>query len=361
MRLARWGWTIAALAAVCAAPFVAGARARRDRVVTRTTSESGRQEITLLSKAHRIDRLFGSMQGPFSRQRGIRLSPGEGQRLVWITGVRADVVSADGSSPAPPRFFCHANLVAEQDSDRDATRLVTLVPGRMSIQLPRGFGIPVAADDALEYFSMSLNLDEPTGSRDIRFRTKISFLRDSEARAAAMRPLALRAVYGYEPLTAAGTAPLCTGGSSPGAACGPFFSGAASRNAFIDSLGRTNTVHWFIPPGRYDRSVPVDVQLNLRHDVTVHFVTAHLHPGGRSVALVDATAGQTVFEIHAGRATDRGGISRMGEIAIPSGVSLRRGHRYELRTVYENGSGAPIDAMSILYLYCLDEPGPAEA
>ena len=68
---------------------------------------------------------------------------------------------------------------------------------------------------------------------------------------------------------------MCSGGDQPGMACGPFI-GKAASNSFLASLGKTNTIHWLIPPGHYESHVPIKEQLDLPYDTSVHFVTAHL-------------------------------------------------------------------------------------
>src|SRR5262249_21189941 len=118
--------------------------------------------------------------------------------------------------------------------------------------------------------------------------------------------------------------------------------------------------HWLIPPGHYESRVPVDAQLELAYDTTAHYVTAHLHPYGKSVSLVDATTGETIFKIESADFTDRLGVNRMDPLLLPQGVEPRTDHRYELVTVYHNPTDHPIDAMSILYVYCLDKKFEAQ-
>src|SRR5439155_21982320 len=131
--------------------------------------------------------------------------------------------------------------------------------------------------------------------------------------------------------------------------------GAAASSAFVASIGKTNSIHWLIPPGHYQSRVDVTDQIDLPYDTTVHYVTGHLHPFGRSIALIDKTADKTVFTIASSDFSDKLGVERMDEWSSTDGIELSKDHHYELVTTYHNPTDKPIDAMSILYLYALDK------
>jgi hypothetical protein len=332
--------------------------AGRDRVIGRSAGS-----VTLLSKAHTIDKLYPSMLGPNSEQDGIPLVDNGSNELLWLTGVSSELVDADSWQAISREFFCHSNLTidpASRDTKRtkDITpcgegRLFTLVPGRLSLQLPKGFGVPVLASEPVSYFTMSLNLNEQPSAVKLRFKTNVQFVRDGEVKQ-PMKALFRRALYGYEPIGKASPhAAMCMGGMDRGATCGPFVAEKAS-NAFNKSLGKTNTVHWMIPPGKYESRVDVTEQLDLPFDTTAHYVTGHLHPFGESIQLVDKTTNEVVLEVKAKDWSDKRGVEAMEEISSQEGIKLYRDHVYELVTRYENPTGQPIDAMSILYVYARD-------
>ncbi len=330
-----------------------------DRVVAREMDH-----VTLLSRSYTIDRLYQSMQGPSSEHQNIRLVEGSGRELLWVTGVRAEIVGPDGQAQRPQEFFCHSNLTftpQKNGDEHEATgrtrtpegRLFTLIPGRLDLSLPAGFGIPVYSDEALDYFTMSLNLNHLGDAVKLRFRTNIQFARDGDLKA-PMKPLFRRALYAYESIDKASSHVMCTGGDHSGASCGPFV-GKKASNAFLASLGKTNTVHWLIPPGHFESHVTVTDQIDLPYDTTAHYVTAHLHPYGKSLALVDTTSDTTLFTIHATDYADKRGVQTMEQWSSTQGVELIKGHKYELVTEYHNPTDKPIDAMSILYVYALDK------
>jgi hypothetical protein len=335
----------------------------QNRIVARTISASGVSTITLLTRSHTIDRLYPSMHGPMSQHESIGLLEQRNPELIWLTGIDSELVDADTEQVISPEFFCHSNLTLtnmERDRTRTANitpcaegRLFTLVPGRLSIRLPEGFGIPLYADESVDHLTMALNLNEQPKPVDIRFRTNVQFVRESTLQH-PLKPLFRRSVYGYEPIGKASPHTMCMGGDNKGAACGPFITTAAST-AFLRSLGTTNTVHWMIPPGHYESHVDVTDQIQLPFDTTAHYVTGHLHPFGKSIQLIDKTLDQVVLTIKSKDWHDKRGVAAIDEISTPDGIALHNDHAYELVTTYHNPTREPIDAMSILYVYALDK------
>lgn len=313
------------------------------------------------------------MHGPYENQGGIRLIGEDPRALVWVTGLETEVVDRDGDTPVSPEFFCHANLTLSAAGNDPEThnadfdhrthldwRLFTLVPGRLSLALPEGFGIPVRGGEALDFLGMSLNLNVRDRVVRARFRTRVLYIRDADL-TAPMQPLFRRAVYGYEPLGIAPAGAVCAGGSHPGESCGPFRGESASKHDFVATVGKGKTIHWMVAPGRYEAHTDITDQLDLPFDTTVHYATGHLHPYGVSLTLLDRTSADTLFVVGARDFEDRLGVARMDEITSREGIPLHRDHRYELVTRYDNTTGGDIDAMAILYLYCLDRTFAPEA
>ncbi len=335
-----------------------------DRVIAREIT-AGKGNVTLLSRGYTIDRLYQSMEGPAAVHHDIRLVEDSPKELLWLTGIDCKIVAPDGESQRPQDFFCHSNLTfrsAKKDeiyqppgrAHTPDSRLFTLIPGRMAIDLPAGFGVPVYSDEALDYLTMSLNLNHRGAPVKLKFKTEIHFVRDVDVKSSPMKPLFRRALYAYEEIGKESPHSMCMGGDNAGAACGPFI-GKAASNAFLASLGKTNTVHWLIPPGRYESHVDITNQMELPFDTTGHYVTAHLHPFGKSVELIDKTDNKSLVTLHASDYDDRLGVREMEQWSSIEGVPLAKDHHYELLTTYYNPTDKPIDAMSIVYVYALDK------
>ena len=112
------------------------------------------------------------IEGPMSVQSGIHLAMREKSQVQWVTGLETQVVDATEQKPISQEFFCHSNLTFAEHSGTPRQynqrfggkthldwRLFTLVPGRLSIELPQGFGVPIPSDAPLDYVTMSLNLN----------------------------------------------------------------------------------------------------------------------------------------------------------------------------------------------------------
>ncbi len=362
------------------------------RVLKRVSAGGDGGEVVLLSDRYRLDEYFQSMEGPASNHAAIHLDPDlPDSDVVYVTGVRSEVVDADGAEPVSPEFFCHANLTfandritpVEHNAGFDPPthmdwRLFTLIPGKLDIQLPPGFGIPVRAGTPLDYYTMTLNQNRGTAAGDVRIKTHVSWAKGSEA----MRPVFRRAVYVYQQHEEDAARPVAEPGEHAGEKCAQacerdqkgtipstfaasesIHPGAtccvrnASAGGVMPQFGSNNTIHWMVPPGRHIYRTDVSNQFELPFETTAHYVTGHLHPYAKSLKLLDLDSGEVLFEIVSEDFDDRIGVARMSDFMSKRGVAIRKGGRYELVAEYHNTTDRPIDAMAILYLYLAEQPG----
>jgi hypothetical protein len=335
---------------------------------------NGAGSLVLLSDSYRIDRIFESMQGPYSSHAGIQLVQAPKPELVWVRGVSTEVVDKRGKKGLSQEYFCHANLSLDSQSTsvdaRNAQlgtsldlRLFTLVPGKMDIDLPEGFGIPITSDEKLEMLSMSLNLNDVSPNFDLRFQSQIDFVKDSEA-VGEMKPLFMRSAYVMVPISRdvdgtvlvpdalcamPGTTNLPGHRVSQGMSCAP-----PSMNASEGGKRGTNTLHWMVPPGQHTYSSDVTEQLKLGFDTTIHYATGHLHPMGESLVLRNRTTGETLLEIRSKDYAGKRGVELMEEFKFSEGLKVYKNHEYELSVTYNNPTDKPTDVMAIIYLYLHD-------
>src|SRR6266581_4261086 len=73
------------------------------------------QSLHVLSQTYLIDKKYKSMEGPASVQKITLGDPAKPAELLWITGVRTEMVKQDGTTPQLPELMCHVNI------DLDAT------------------------------------------------------------------------------------------------------------------------------------------------------------------------------------------------------------------------------------------------
>lgn len=346
---------------------------REDWTTRSLVVDRGPSEVVLLSKTHEIRRLYPSMLGPYSKQT-FTVRGEEPDELVWVTGLESRVVEKNGSDPLSLEYMCHTNLsflsVDAHDKKigqptHQGARLFTLVPGRMTISLPSGFGIPVRSSERLSYMTMTLNLNTTT-PMDARFRSKLKIVRARDLKQ-PLKPLFRRSVTAYVPILEErqDATPEVALALDPQLRCGPVERedadpelSCASPELLSNAVGtnrntRVNdtTLHWWIQPGDYRGVTDVTEQLRLPYDTTVHYATAHLHPWGESATLVDRTTGTELFSFESREYSGKKGVEHMDELTFPEGVMLHADHTYELVTRYRNTSGERVDAMSIVYLY----------
>ena len=376
-------------------------------VVSRIQVAEETFSIELESPPYELEHYYQSMTGPASNQPGIRCLPGaDDEEIVWITGVASRVVAANTRETISPEFFCHANLTLSPDSTSPEQhnqsfepprnldwRLFTLIPGKMDIHLPDGFGIPIRNATELDFYTMSIN-QNPGKTAKVRFRSSIHFTRDSR-NYSSPKPLYRRAVYVYQQHreSVSEDAALTTNkvdrhqgeecalncerdqrGASPSlqieqpdysldlellpeSSEKPSHPGAtccvvnASASGVMQQFGGENTIHWMVPPGKHSYRSEVTEQLELPEDTTAHYITGHLHPCGTALKLVDMESGDVVFEIRSRDFEDRIGVAEMSEVSSTEGIEIQKDRRYELIADYDNRRDVPIDAMGIMYLY----------
>ncbi len=323
-----------------------------------------------------IGRKIDSMDGP-SAVRSVELRDAAPGELVWLTGLRNRAVDAVSGAELSQEFLCHSNLSwgSPEQLERHTsrfhatrsldTRVMTLIQGQNELELPAGFGVPMVADEPLEFFTMVINKNSDELPLELKVRTELEYRLQGDFEQPPV-PLFKRRLYnavetdpsatvhhhGGDGDSGHGSAHEETGHGERGVAVAP----SAMQHATLewDDEGTRYGMHWMVPPGRHEYRTPVSGQLELPFDTTVHYVTAHLHPYGESIALEDVSTGETVFRLRAHPYTDRLGIAAMESFSSRAGVPLSRHGSYELVTIYDNPTEQPVDAMGILYLYLRD-------
>jgi hypothetical protein len=371
-------WTKITIGLLVAAIGVLVARENGWSLPTRPEGETranGSNWVEVVSKSYTLDKIYMSMTGPSGNHPVTCLLPHAKPQLVWLTGLRTEVLDADNRETISPEFCCHANLTfdpkritpekhnAEFDNSTHMDwRFFTLVPGRLQETLPPGYGLPVRSDTPLDFFTMSLNLNVPDRTVKVRFKTTIDFVRDADL-TTPMKPLFRRALYVVQPLAGSGMEHMakCTSMTHPGEGCVEPM-GTNNPNAVVSTkdgvqaqFGTDVTYHWMVPPGRHSYRVKVVAnQLNLAALTTLHYATAHLHPYGESLELYDLTTSRGILKIQAEDFHDKVGVMHMGEFQSASGIVVDPSHQYELRAEYNNTTSKDVDAMAIMYLYLLE-------
>lgn len=375
--------------------------------------DDGTHVVELLSPRYDLEDVYMSMEGPNSNHPLVPVSLDSDEIVkcpktlaadenMWLTGLETTLIDADSEETISPEFFCHGNLTIspfQLDIETHQSlfgpqvhqgwRLITLVPGKMDIRFPPGFGIPLKKSSRLDYFTMALNQNPGLPNRSIKMKSHV-FTTEKPSKPLFQRVISVYQRYMLEPgleniellpglnfhdsmhpgslCGDPGEENVCSTLPSvfeagenefdimtwhPGAAC--CVATASQGGIMPDKYGAEHTIHWMVPPGNHRYRSEVTEQLDLPFDTTSHYVTGHLHPMGTSLKLVELNTQKVVFDITAKCRTDRKGVAEMSEIQSIEGVPLHAGKRYELIAEYNNTSDESIDAMGIMYLYMLEK------
>ena len=338
--------------------------------LTRAEPTAAAETTNLTSKAYRLDKIYRSMEGPYSIQSDIRVAAPQTSNLEWVTGLETQVVDASAPKPISQEFFCHSNLTFAEHGQTPAQlnqrfggkthhdwRLFTLVPGRLSIELPQGFGMLVPADASFDYLTMSLNINPRNEPVEVKFRATVHTMA-VDAPGAPTKALFRRALYVLQPQDQAAKMMPVSNRPEPqhvGAGCADTCKMNSSAANAVGASGQGQTLHWMVPPGLHRYRTEITSQLRLPFDTTIHYATIHVHPFARSMELHDLTTGATVFRLNSQDWSDRLGVAHVDELKSIEGIPIYRNHRYEVTAEYDNTTGVDTDAMAILYLYLLEK------
>ncbi len=321
------------------------------------------------------------MEGPSSVQK-IVLGSSATPELLWITGIRTEMVAEDGATPQLPELMCHVNVDLDTNLHQalfnlprpTASRLMTLSQGMLAAKLPLGYGFPIASNEPLLLFTQVLNhnIEHPNNLK-VRHRVTFEYVRDADL-ARPMKALfnlgasgmvqlndvrALASMGGAPPTTAAITGEVAGAPHDhTGASCliGQRAPQAAATSAdYTDPSGRKMTGHWIVPPGRQVNSSDITWFINLPFDTKLHYAAVHLHPFAESLSVRDVTTGGVVLQSRATNPSKGIGLARVETFTSLEGVPLYADHKYELESVYNNTSGANADSMASVFLG-LDDP-----
>jgi hypothetical protein len=342
------------------------------------------QSKQFISPVYTIDKIYHSMEGPSSVERIYLGDPNAPAELLWVTGIRTEMVDADGQTPQLPELMCHVNVDLDGSKHQalfgfrraTASRLMTLSQGMLVAKVPSGYGFPLASNEPLLLFTqvLNLNIQHPQNIK-VRHRVTIDFVRAREL-TTPIKPLFNVGASGMvilddNPLALAhsmmsmpSTASVTTEAGHDGATMNPNMSclvgsrapQASSGSAdYTDPRGRKMTGHWIVPPGKQVNHSDITWFMNLQFDTRLHYAAVHLHPFAKSLEMRDMTTGKTVFLAKAQNPSEGVGLTHVDEFSSADGVLLQHAHKYSLISTYDNPTNANADSMASIFLG-LDDP-----
>ena len=342
------------------------------------------QSKQFVSPVYTIDKIYHSMEGPSSVERIYLGDPNGTAELLWVTGIRTEMVDADGTTPQLPELMCHVNVDLDPARHQaifgfrraTASRLMTLSQGMLAAKLPAGFGFPMASNEPLLLFTqvLNLNIEHPKNIK-VRHRVTIDYVRARDL-TTPIKPLFNVGASGMvqlddNPLALAhsmmsmpSTASITTEAGHEGATMNPNMSclvGARAPQAtsgsadYVDPQGHKMTGHWIVPPGKQVNHSDITWFMNLQFDTKLRYAAVHLHPYARSLEMRDMTTGKTVFLAKAENPPSGVGLTHVDEFSSANGVPIEHTHKYSLISTYDNPTNANADSMASVFLG-MDDP-----
>jgi cyclophilin family peptidyl-prolyl cis-trans isomerase len=338
----------------------------------------------VLSKVYPIEKKYKSMEGPSGVQT-IYLGDRERPELVWLTGIKTEVVGEEGKGAGNPDLMCHMNVDIDPVKHRalfnlnryPASRLMTLSQGMLgadgtfAARLPEGFGFPMSTGEPLYVMTQVLNhnIEHPENLR-VRHRVTFEFIPAKDVKqpmkavfnigASGMVQMAdNRAIQPLSAMAATSVPDAQTEAEREhGATCligmrAPNAAGMSSD--YTDPQGRHLTGHWVVPPGRQTNHTDITWFMRLPYDVKLHYAAVHVHPFAESLTLRDATTDQEIFKAGVKNPKQGVGLEHVDEFVSVEGVKLYKDHKYEMISVYNNPTQENADSMASMF-FALSDP-----
>jgi len=331
--------------------------------------------VEFKTKIFTMSEVYKSMFGPEDNERlGLTGAKGERPEIVWITGIRAEMVGADGETPESPEYFCHSNfsMATSQpanrklifgDHFRQTRKLFTLVQGQAEIRFPTGYGLPVLSNDRFDSHVMVMNPTEREKPVRVGVESRLDFVRDSELEH-SMRPLYKIPFVVKVRVDSPEGVPFqhegkesCAEGNHPVETVTSVDRSSVNRRSSVseNASGAERSVHWYVPPGRHVYRHRLErIAQKIPYDTTIHYIASHLHPFGESLELIDLTTGESVYKATATNYSDRIAVEEITHYSSPDGLPIYSDHDYELVALYNNPLNHDIDSMAVMYLYLHD-------
>ncbi len=278
-----------------------------------------------------IDGIYHSMEGVFERA---MLDTSD---IGWITGFRTEVVDAATGDPLGDEFFCHSQIQLATGA-----RLMVAASGIPALQLPSGFGIPLQQiigdlDEpwrGVSLLGMVLNNHDADLSADVNIRFLIDYVSASDPSGADNIDKLYRASVTVLPHRGV-----------------TVLAGDQLQPSQLPTNAHGKTGHWIVPPGKqvirqqHTGLVPGSTR--------VHYGVVHMHNYGSSLKLTDVTDGRVLWEtrVEYDADLDHSQITRIPVYSSDTGFVMHPDHTYEIESVYDNSTDAPVDAMAVMYLY----------
>lgn len=324
------------------------------------------KNLTTYSKDYVIDRIYPDMSGPSENREVTFLGQEPRNRLLWVTGLSTQVVDFKTGKPQSPEYICHSHVRFDNDSyaehNRETFRRMThtepklgaLVPGRLEVEFPKPFGIPIWSHEKFILNSMVINPAGSVHTLNLKIKSNISYVPDDEA-TVAMKALFKRTVSILVPESNGKKEAHCDEMDNSTALKTAARAPSSAKNQVLIKGGKNLLHHFLVPPGKHQYQMNATRSLRLPFDTTLHFASVHLHAYGEYVKVRDITDDRIIFESRAVNLANNLGLESSDYYSSSNGVPVYKSHKYEVIAGYNNLTDHDVDAMVDVHMYFADK------
>jgi cyclophilin family peptidyl-prolyl cis-trans isomerase len=313
----------------------------------------------------------GSAQTNSTEVKGLVHSDLSHRTLLWLKGVKLEVLDENDKVLPTAEFICHWNLdvkpnfrneVFKEGEKCASVRLATVTQGQTEITFPQGFAVPVSSDETWNAVFQAANRTT-NDHRRVKHRCTFYFIKDQDlvypVTALAWQVPWIHVIIDKNNVKAAeevkSNCPSCLGIS-----VGVNAPNNTSNGVFTDSKGQRVSGHWVIPPGTHTYTGVIDEEFEpgfAAKPRIVHTIWSHVHPLCSNLSLYEC-AGDTRKKLTSvGVKTDtKHGleIKHIENWSSEKGIILPAKENYELEITYKNTTGVPQDSMAATGIFFED-------
>ena len=329
--------------------------------------------ITFIEGNAAAPAMGGSPSSQIQAQHGLSDSNGQHRTLLWLKGIKLEVLDENNQVLPTAEFVCHANIdlnpsfrntVLTMGERPMTSRLATITQGQTEITFPPGYGVPAVSDEPWNIILQAANRTTDKHRR-IKLKCTFYFIKDSDL-AYPITALAWYAPFAYVvidknspelAITEKANCPSCFG-----LADGVNAPNNTSNGTFTDKNGRRMSGHWIVPPGihTYRTAISEEIEPGFASKPRiVHAFWSHVHPLCTDFSLYkcDGNSREKMLSSRTKTDTSHGleiqGISYWSSI---KGVLLPANTNYELEITYDNTTQKPLDTMASMGIF-FEDPG----
>ncbi len=330
-------------------------------IMTEVSSPKATETLVLESDTFSVKNKHMHMMGPLQNKFFYFENPAKPE-IIWIQSFKTEV-AVDNVKVSNTHLMCHNTIEKNKKNKKKTPKLFEKTDGwfigvsssnHMETQFPKGFAVPLSTGDQFFVNSQVANHEELKVPKQVKYKTHIAYSKDRETKT-TLRPLYRRTLMAltprYEGYCDFGKKGLRSPTSKSQCSRQKAMMRHGGYHDSVDKHGQVFSSHWMAKPGKTVNRTLVTDALNIPVDTKIHYISAHIHKGVKSIKLIDLTDNKTIYE---NKVSSKDGHDYTEVYSSSEGIKLLRDHEYQMVTLVENTKNKNIDIMAMLYVYMED-------